>query len=277
MKLILKNLSLLLLLAGASLPAVSCSGSDGSNGINGANGADGTKGNKGDKGTDGTGCDFGEDGEYYVMLCGETEKARWAKAYCDEVPYNPAEMGCDINNGILFFYFTDMRDGKEYKALILGRQIWMAENLSYNAGSSKCYNNDTRNCEKYGRLYNWETAISACPEGWRLPSREDWAELVFFADSENGSGADELGFAVTAGGLHSDGLFDDPNALSYLKELYSGGAFLGSGDYGFWWNATVVENDKSKAYIRSIDYGKTSFEIALGNKTNLLSVRCVKD
>jgi hypothetical protein len=50
----------------------------------------------------------------------------------------------------------------------------MAENLSYGAEGSKCYDKKLKNCKKYGRLYDWETAIKACPAGWHLPSNDEW-------------------------------------------------------------------------------------------------------
>jgi uncharacterized protein (TIGR02145 family) len=294
MKHIFKNLStLLFLLIGIPLFLTSsCSGDDGRNGINGI---EGNKGDKGDEGIDGTGCNFGEDGKYYVMTCNETEKARWAKAYCGATPYNPAEMECNINHGILSFYFTDERNSETYRALIIGSQIWMAENLNYAAEGSKCYANNPANCNKHGGLYDWETAKEVCPEGWHLPSREDWTELIFVVGSEktagtilkttsgwneNGNGTDELGFATLPGGLYSDGDFFsviDADILLYLQEFYPNGDFFGSYDYGFWWSATELENDKSKAYLRTIAYDKASFDMALGNKTNLLSVRCIED
>jgi uncharacterized protein (TIGR02145 family) len=174
--------------------------------------------------------------------------------------------------------FTDPRDGKQYKMVEIGNQIWMAENLSYSANGSKCYENQESNCKKYGRLYNWSTARNACPSGWHLPSDGEWQALVNFAGGKeiagkklkaakgwnyndngtSGNGTDEFGFSALPGGYgSSDGSFD------YV------------GNYGYWWSAT--EGNAANAWGRGLGYNDASVDRGYDDKTDLFSVRCVQD
>ena len=80
--------------------------------------------------------------------------------------------------------FTDPRDGQAYDVVKIGDRTWFAENLNFATEGSVCPEGDKRNCDIYGRLYTWDDARAACPEGWRIPTADDWMELRNTAESE---------------------------------------------------------------------------------------------
>lgn len=82
--------------------------------------------------------------------------------------------------------FTDNRDGKTYPTVELNGKVWMSENLNYNPdfGIAKYYEDDANKNSLYGYLYDWNTAKNVCPTGWRLPSDEEWTDLISFAGGE---------------------------------------------------------------------------------------------
>ena len=76
----------------------------------------------------------------------------------------------------------DNRDQKTYNLKTVGDKLWMAQDLNYAFGQSKCFNNEDSNCDKYGRLYTNSDAQKVCPKGWSLPNRSE-AEAVMNDDS----------------------------------------------------------------------------------------------
>ena len=170
--------------------------------------------------------------------------------------------------------FTDGRDGHKYKTVKIGKQRWMAENLNYQTeNGSWCNENKADNCKKYGRLYEWNAAV--CPDGWHLPSLQEWEVLVAAAGgfdnagkklksksgwNEKGASTDNYGFSALPGGWR------DVRGDFFLKR-----------NEGLWWTATEVNEGAAAYYI--LMYNKSGKMDVLddGDKKKGHSVRCVKE
>ena len=177
--------------------------------------------------------------------------------------------------------FLDQRDGKKYKTVRIGSQIWFAENLAfcinvYDA-NYKCfvYANVMENLDKYGFLYNWEAAKKACPAGWHLPTDAEWQTLINFIISEIGS--DNISAKLKASeGWKNDGNGTDDFGFAALPSGFGTNdlMFYDLEDFGTWWSAT---EDVDLVFTRGI---RSTYENVLRNsndKKGLFSVRCVKD
>ncbi|MDR2594280.1 MAG: fibrobacter succinogenes major paralogous domain-containing protein [Fibromonadaceae bacterium] len=173
--------------------------------------------------------------------------------------------------------FTDPRDKKMYKTVKIGEQVWLAENLNYAIEGSKCYKDSTAYCSKYGRLYNWETAKTACCKGWHLPSKAEWEVLVAAAGGEKIAGKY---LKATNGWNDHDGI--SGNGIdTYRFSFLPGGAgsffsnnFTHLGIYGLWWSSSDSSN---YAYSRSINHLYDNVHWLYSDKRRLYSVRCLKD
>jgi uncharacterized protein (TIGR02145 family) len=183
--------------------------------------------------------------------------------------------------------FTDSRDGKVYKTAAIGGQTWMAQNLNYRTASdSRCYKDKPENCAKYGRLYAWNAAKTACPSGWHLPSRDEWDTLVNAAKGININGNESWASSKLksannlADGWKYDGGGTDDFGFAALP-----GGFLGpkgfkeAGRYCGWWTAAEAGGDKAyKMHIPRATW-RGSYDVGVEDdlKVNGLSVRCVAD
>jgi len=157
--------------------------------------------------------------------------------------------------------FCDSRDGKIYKTVKIGNKTWMAENLSYNADGSKCCANQESNCQKYGKLYDWETAVKSCPTGWHLPSEEEWFTLSdawYKITVEFGYLKDDLGFAALPGGYDA-------------SDNGSGDDCIDEGVQGSWWSSTSLGSSIAERWLHPSGW----YDIS--KKVFLCSVRCVRD
>jgi uncharacterized protein (TIGR02145 family) len=82
------------------------------------------------------------------------------------------------NNTYPIHKFIDNRNNQSYRILEVKNTLWMIDNFNLKVENSWSYENNNINIDKYGRIYTWKSALKACPEGWRLPTIEDWKELA---------------------------------------------------------------------------------------------------
>ena len=192
--------------------------------------------------------------------------------------------------------FVSDFEGNKYRTVQIGDQIWMAENLKtskLNDGSpisliiedatwqnsvnpAYCwYNIDFVGYgNTYGALYNFFTVNTGklCPQGWKVPSKEDWVELVILlgGDLTAGGKLKETGIAhwsdPNTGATNEVGFTALPGGFRDYREDYS---FDQIGITGIWWSSDTtilgIQASQSVAIIMSFppNYG--------------LSVRCLKD
>ena len=165
---------------------------------------------------------------------------------------------------------VDKRDGQVYRTVKIGEQVWMAENLNYKGDfTSYCYENDDENCEKYGRMYSPDDAKTACPEGWRLPSAQD------FVDLEDNTGKDMTALRTTEGWESGNG------SDLYGFSLYPAGRysiigntlkFVQMGVAAYLW--TDTESEFGTLVFDGLNIGYPATSMTSGN---YLNVRCVKE
>ena len=238
----------------------------------------------------------------------------------------------------------DLRDSQEYRTVTIGSQIWMAENLNYRyleTGSlqdttSFCFLNDSANCEKYGRLYMIVAAIDdlgifegkvkgyeadnfcetekpirgICPQGFHLPSKEEFEELIEFVGGLEQAGkilkstsgwvtqdnysdpyeklvtdsfecSDVYKFCVIPGGLIQRGFLGSLKSVSNTISIadYSDYEYF----YTLFWTSTCERNNLGNDfYSLKFDAFKddvvwNQFYYPSEDETTAYYVRCLKD
>ena len=193
-------------------------------------------------------------------------------------------------------------DGKAYKTILIGDQLWMAENLAELTTDSWAYDNDESYVANYGRLYTWDAAQAACPDGWHLPTEADWSELQNYLSANgynwDGSiGGNKVGksmAATTNWNAWGDDLPTPPKSPGYLPEYNNRSGFSGlpgggrsdTGNFGlvgyqgFWWSS-VPDPDNAwgpnMAWTRVLQFNQGYLGGYQANKASAASVRFVRD
>ena len=228
-------------------------------------------------------------------------------AYGNEVVFSTTQTGGLPCPGIP----TVTYEGQVYNTVLIGNQCWFKENLnvgilingsmnmSNNGKIEKyCYENDPVNCEFYGGLYQWNEIMEytttpgmqgICPAGWHIPTDDEWKILEGTVDSQYPVGDPEWddtgyrGYDVglnlkSTSGWHSGGNGSGLYGFSAMPSgfrIYDGAGFDYLGLYGWSWSST--EHSSSDAWDRGLYYFNDISVRFEGNKTNGISVRCLKD
>lgn len=170
--------------------------------------------------------------------------------------------------------YKDPRDGVAYEWVRIGEQLWIAENMNFaTAQGSVC-----QQCNNWGRLYNFENAKVACPDGFHMPSKAEWQALLKFAGEKPGlklkagfgwdplkgtanygNGKDDFGFGVKAGGAH----FEKSDVPLQNRK------FKDAGQKAYFW---TTEGD-----VAVFHYNKDVVTFEKFNAEHGASLRCLKD
>lgn len=212
---------------------------------------------------------------------------------------------------------TDI-DGNVYKTIKIGTQTWMAENLKvtkyrngdllltrYGSGNwtsgqgweflndqligaccsyDEIYSNQTT----YGLLYNWYAVSDPrglAPEGWHIPTREEWTTLSEYLGGDNLAGgqlkATTLWASPNTGATNSSGFRALPGGYRRNHKLreYAAGEFGALTLSGVWWTSTFLDELNSDAVGLAYNDNRLGISGGAGysDKGNGYSIRCIKD
>lgn len=224
----------------------------------------------------------------------------------------------DVNKGSVYDdetgILTDERDGNEYRTTEIGDQIWMAQNLRYAYlqptyqldSSSFCHDHVASNCKTYGRYYLWSAAMDSagifskdgegcgykwkncspkqytrgvCPEGWHIPSAEEWNTLIEFVGGSLFGGRD----LKSKGGWSGKRSSTDKYGFSALPvrdyKTDPEGRSASFASYGYQANfvSSTVHEDKKYSYKMTMFYTDDVVEVDRSLNSNAFSVRCLKN
>ncbi|MCD4728957.1 MAG: hypothetical protein K8R74_00020, partial [Bacteroidales bacterium] len=221
----------------------------------------------------------------------------------DEIDYNYWESntgyGEQVSEDISFtcgYELLDNRDGQSYPTVSIGDQCWMAKNLNigvvingsipqtYNGLIEKhCYNNEIAACDMYGGMYQWDEMMGysgypgvqgICPNGWHLPTNNDWNTLTDYLGGLDIAGAKlkEIGTehwqAPNTGATNESGFTALPGGLNGI------GNFVWVRIGGWFWSESTTPTTAS---YRAVTSGLNTVFVINQTKASSLSVRCLKE
>jgi uncharacterized protein (TIGR02145 family) len=170
--------------------------------------------------------------------------------------------------------FTDKRDGNTYKTITIGGVTWMAENLrcKYTGDEAFSFDKNSSNTAAYGLLYQWKTAMTACPDGWHLPSGQDFRNLMDQTEIKDNRQKHDSGPAIFK------------VQLAGMQDIE--GTFTEMDESAYYWTSTEYGTDEAEYFSYMIINNKPIVDLSRkqdmpdihgAEKTNKYSVRCIKN
>lgn len=209
--------------------------------------------------------------------------------------------------------FVDERDHKVYRTVTIGTQTWFAQNLNYADGgvTSYCYDNDPKNCERYGRLYTWAVAMGiderynslrattakgkdsilvfpvqgVCPAGWHIPDSSEIGTLRDYVLAYNEVNNIEESvpaslFFKKEGSIYESSTLDfgsDRFGMSIVPSGFFGNTVI-YGEMGADCFLVTSTEASDVAIRRPGFYGtRNTLDISSQPKKNARAVRCLKN
>tara|TARA_R110000787_G_scaffold55942_1_gene128806 strand:+ start:10157 stop:10873 length:717 start_codon:yes stop_codon:yes gene_type:complete len=203
---------------------------------------------------------------------------------------------------------TDI-NGNVYRTITIGNQTWMAENLkttSFNDGISMTkftfgenWNKDGQTFpfytwadtsdlnnvydeelpeEFYGAIYNEAAIVSGklAPNGWRIPTLQDWMELKNFTSNDGNTGNEGTALKSSTGWISFSGNGTDLYEFNGLANGYTNnfGGATGAESIATW---ATTESDEINKIRKVATLFKTTLEF--GDNSTLLGsgIRCIKE
>lgn len=171
--------------------------------------------------------------------------------------------------------FTDPRDGTSYPTVQIGDQIWFTSNLKIKTDSSWAFQQSHNTPDRFGRLYVWNQAINACPDGWHLPSQKEWETLAkHYSDAQNleNNGDQNIYYALHEGG--------ESRLNLSLSGFYNSATerVVGLGKHGSYWTSDKFGLEAGMCALMTLnDFGGGYFMFTPGSQDAGHACRCVKD
>jgi uncharacterized protein (TIGR02145 family) len=206
--------------------------------------------------------------------------------------------------------------GKVYHFMPIGHQTWMTDNMAFvpdgdlenryysfeepiyqvpdYSGRDAAKFQSTAYYKTYGALYNWPAAIKVCPQGWHLPSGEDWIVLEqHLGKIESGSDSRITKSAIEAANklikpgsgywVNQDNVFTNSTGFNALPGgfIMNTGSSEGLGTSAYFWSSSESDNDQAGVQVLSPRHDGNRdniyFRSSYGSKSNYYSVRCLKN